>query len=308
MSRLFAFICKVLLYSCIFHCNFLQLKPNSYRDRDFAMASNMDTPVSQPGQFDGSSSNVVISGVPSVTIRFVEVPIAVQNMPPFDQASYAFQNAFQNLGAFVTPPAFSTMTTLPPQPVMQPPMVPPQNPHMDVPRAPKIKSSTFSGKNYQRWREQVMFHLTTMNMQRFLVEDPPVIQEGTAWDVAAAEAWKHTDYLSRNSVLSFLSNEPFNVYRPLLTTKTVWNALEHKYKTHDVGTKKFIVGRFLDFKMVDDKSVDEQVQDFECLIHEVSAEGMTLSEDFQVAAVIEKLPTSWRDFKNYLKHKRKEMT
>lgn len=35
---------------------------------------------------------------------------------------------------------------------------------------------------------------------------------------------------------------------------------------------------------------------------------MTLSESFQVAAAIEKLPPSWKDFKNYLKHKRKEMT
>ncbi|KAL5768926.1 hypothetical protein ACOSQ2_015709 [Xanthoceras sorbifolium] len=34
---------------------------------------------------------------------------------------------------------------------------------------------------------------------------------------------------------------------------------------------------------------------------------MILSETFQVAAVIEKLPPTWKDFKNYLKHKRKEM-
>ncbi|KAL5808201.1 hypothetical protein ACOSQ3_028892 [Xanthoceras sorbifolium] len=34
---------------------------------------------------------------------------------------------------------------------------------------------------------------------------------------------------------------------------------------------------------------------------------MILSETFQVAAVIEKLPPAWKDFKNYLKHKRKEM-
>ena len=34
---------------------------------------------------------------------------------------------------------------------------------------------------------------------------------------------------------------------------------------------------------------------------------MVLSESFQVAAVIEKLPPSWKDFKNYLKHKCKEM-
>ncbi|XP_070020492.1 uncharacterized protein [Nicotiana sylvestris] len=34
---------------------------------------------------------------------------------------------------------------------------------------------------------------------------------------------------------------------------------------------------------------------------------MVVNESFQVVAMIEKLPPSWRDFKNYLKHKRKEM-
>ena len=34
---------------------------------------------------------------------------------------------------------------------------------------------------------------------------------------------------------------------------------------------------------------------------------MIVSETFQVAAIIEKLPSAWKDFKNYLKHKRKEM-
>ncbi|GJS66720.1 hypothetical protein Tco_0681284 [Tanacetum coccineum] len=33
-----------------------------------------------------------------------------------------------------------------------------------------------------------------------------------------------------------------------------------------------------------------------------------MSETFQAAAIIEKLPPSWVDFKNYLKHKRKEMS
>ena len=35
---------------------------------------------------------------------------------------------------------------------------------------------------------------------------------------------------------------------------------------------------------------------------------MSLSESFQVVALVEKLPPAWKDFKNYLKHKRKEMT
>nr|GEY26529.1 retrotransposon protein, putative, Ty1-copia subclass [Tanacetum cinerariifolium] len=50
------------------------------------------------------------------------------------------------------------------------------------------------------------------------------------------------------------------------------------------------------------------VQDLQVLIHEIHAEGMTVSETFQVVAIIKKLPPSWVDFKNYLKHKRKEMS
>ena len=69
---------------------------------------------------------------------------------------------------------------------------------------------------------------------------------------------------------------------------------------------KFVVGRFLDYKMVDSKTVVSQAQELQVILHEIHAEGMMLSETFQVTAIIEKLPPAWKDFKNYLKHKRKE--
>ena len=43
------------------------------------------------------------------------------------------------------------------------------------------------------------------------------------------------------------------------------------------------------------------------ILHDLHAEGMSLNESFQVAAIIEKLPPLWKEFKNYLKHKRKKM-
>ncbi|CAL2270867.1 unnamed protein product [Prunus armeniaca] len=50
------------------------------------------------------------------------------------------------------------------------------------------------------------------------------------------------------------------------------------------------------------------VEEIQILIHDLLAEGCSINENFQVGAITEKLPPSWKDFKIYLKHKRKEMS
>ena len=59
--------------------------------------------------------------------------------------------------------------------------------------------------------------------------------------------------------------------------------------------------------MIDSKTVGSQVQELQIILHDMIAEDMVVNEAFQVATMIEKLPPSWNDFKNYLKHNRKEM-
>ena len=139
-------------------------------------------------------------------------------------------------------------------------------------------------------------------------------------------------FLCKNYILSGLQDDLYNVYSNAKTSKELWDALEKKYKTEDAGMKKFIVAKFLDYKMIDSKTVVTQVQELQVVIHDLLAEGINLfntyvrnitfspnthiifnvglivNDAFQVAAIIEKLPPLWKDFKNYLKHKRKEMT
>ena len=59
--------------------------------------------------------------------------------------------------------------------------------------------------------------------------------------------------------------------------------------------------------MVDNMTVISQVQNFQLILHEIEAKSMILLETFQVAVIVEKLLSTWRDFKNYLKHKCKEL-
>ncbi|KAL8094162.1 hypothetical protein AgCh_035872 [Apium graveolens] len=78
--------------------------------------------------------------------------------------------------------------------------------------------------------------------------------------------------------------------------------------TDSQGFEKYYVARFLDFKLVDGKSMTEQVHEFEMLVHDLGESGMVLLEKFQVMSVIEKLPKSWEEFALSLKRQKGEIT
>ncbi|GKG35021.1 hypothetical protein Tco_0440175, partial [Tanacetum coccineum] len=114
------------------------------------------------------------------------------------------------------------------------------------------------------WQQKMFFYLTTLGLARFLKETVPQVeppakgQSSNAQAVQAVEAWKHSDFLCHNYFLNGLIDPLYNV----------------------------------DYKIVDSKNVISQVQDLQVLLHDIHAERMTLSETFQVAAIIEKLPPS----------------
>ncbi|XP_075091902.1 uncharacterized protein LOC142172044 [Nicotiana tabacum] len=155
----------------------------------------------------------------------------------------------------------------------------------------------------------MFFYLNTLSLHKFIKEDVPVLSELTLENerYIVTEAWKHSDFLCKNYILSGLEDDPYNIYSNVKILKELWDALEKKYKIEDAGLKKFVATKFLDYKIIDNKHVITQVQELQVIIHDLLVEGLFINEAFQVAAMIEKLPPLWRDFKNYLKHSRKEM-
>ena len=95
-------------------------------------------------------------------------------------------------------------------------------------------------------------------------------------------------------MLNSLIDPLYDVYIMKKSANELWESLNKKYKTEDANTKKFVVGQFLDYKMVDSKTVVSQVQEIQVILHEIHSEGMIVSEAFQVAAIIEKLPPTYK--------------
>ncbi|XP_021802755.1 uncharacterized protein LOC110746825 [Prunus avium] len=177
-----------------------------------------------------------------------------------------------------------------------------KNPHSEKPEK-------FKGVDFKRWQQKMLFYLTTMNLANAVKEEVPVATENpvSKETLSAIDAWKHSEFCCRNYILNSLDDNLYDIYSACKTAKELWEKLEKKYKIEDAGSKKFVIGKFLKFSMVDSRSVIAQVEELQKLISELHAEGCSINEHFQVGAIIEKLPPSWNDFKIYLKHKCREM-
>ena len=127
--------------------------------------------------------------------------------------------------------------------------------------SPREHQKKFNGLNFKRWQHKMLFYPTTLNLARFLTEDAPKLKEDKhdIQVISVVDAWKHSDFLYRNYVMNALTNSLYNVYSNKNTTNELWESLDQKYKTEDVEAKKFALGCFLDYKMVDSKTVVSQV-------------------------------------------------
>ncbi|XP_070056471.1 uncharacterized protein [Nicotiana tomentosiformis] len=185
---------------------------------------------------------------------------------------------------------------------------------------PAEKPENFFEIDFKQWKQKMFFYLTTLSLQKLIKEDVPSLPDETPENKRffVTETWKHSDFLCKNYILSGLEDDLYNVYSNMEKSKKLWIALENKYKTKDARLKKFVAAKVLDYKIADSKSVITQVQELQVIIHDLLVDGISrintfveslvINEAFQVAAMIEKLSPLWKDFKNYFKHKRKEMS
>ena len=103
----------------------------------------------------------------------------------------------------------------------------------------------------------MLFYLITLNLARILTKDDSKLKEDVndIQVISTIDSLKHSDFLCKNYVLIGLIDSLYNVYYTKSSSNEIWESLDQKYKFEDAGAKKFFVGRFLDYKMVDSNIV-----------------------------------------------------
>lgn len=159
---------------------------------------------------------------------------------------------------------------------------------LDQPTAAGVKNHiekpfVFKGVDFKRWQQKMLFYLTTLNLAQVITSEAPDLPaEGDIPDatIKAVEAWEQNEFLCKNYILNALDDSLYDVYSTFKTAKELWDSLNKKYKSEVASAKKFVVGKFLNFKMSDANSVVKQVEELQITAHELLAEGMGLNETF----------------------------
>ncbi|KAL6547209.1 hypothetical protein OROMI_022930 [Orobanche minor] len=166
------------------------------------------------------------------------------------------------------------------------------------------KLDKFVGQDFRRWQKKMHFMLTNLTVMYVLSTPMPEIVEDETLEPARRRLkWENNDYICRGHILNGMSDSLFDVYQNLESAKELWDSLEAKYMAEDASSKKFLVGNFINYKMVDSRPVMEQYNELLRILGQFAQYEMKMNESISVSSIIDKLPPSWREFKNNLKHK-----
>ncbi|XP_070054127.1 uncharacterized protein [Nicotiana tomentosiformis] len=118
-------------------------------------------------------------------------------------------------------------------------------------------------------------------------------------DDDAKKKFEKDNKIVRENLLNHMTNPLFDLFINYKSAKVIWDSLDKKYGADDAGKKKYVVGKWIKF---------QQVHEYENLIADVLNEIMEMCEILQANVLLEKFPPSWSDYRNQLKHKKKNLT
>nr|GFA18207.1 hypothetical protein [Tanacetum cinerariifolium] len=129
----------------------------------------------------------------------------------------------------------------------------------------------------------MLFYLTSLHVSYVPTDSEPVnsymvdgYHVATEAQVAdykrAASQWNHNKYNCRNYILNALNDSMYDIYSTFETAREIWKSLEKKYTTQVASSNKFVVGKFLNFKMNDAKPIVKQVEKLQIIVYEMKIE------------------------------------
>ncbi|KAL2893266.1 RNA polymerase II transcriptional coactivator KELP [Bienertia sinuspersici] len=157
----------------------------------------------------------------------------------------------------------------------------------------------FDGKNYEQWAKRMKSYLNQLKVSYVLSEPCPSavgVEDSKLTEIlSVAERWVNDDHMCHQNILNSLCDHLFAHYmKKSGTAKDLWEELKLMYLEEEHGANVSLVKNYIEFQIVEEKSVFKQVDELNQIADALQASGMHVEEKFHVNVIISKLPASWK--------------
>ncbi|KAL0342697.1 UNVERIFIED_CONTAM: hypothetical protein Scaly_1932300 [Sesamum calycinum] len=132
------------------------------------------------------------------------------------------------------------------------------------------KLEPLDGTNYKRCSQKLLIFFEQLDMDYVLFQNlPKTPTEVSTLAITAAETsitgtiakfedeaklkYDRDNKIVRGHLLNHMNNSLFNLFLNYRIAKEIWTTLETRYRGDDIERKKYVVGKWLQFQMIDEK-------------------------------------------------------
>ncbi|KAL8462441.1 hypothetical protein ACS0TY_032644 [Phlomoides rotata] len=157
----------------------------------------------------------------------------------------------------------------------------------------KLDVEKFTGKNdFGLWKVKMKVLLVHHGLASALKTDESEESSATAAKKVEINEKAHS------AIILCLGNKPLREVSKEKTAIDVWRKLESLYQTKSVSNKLYVKQKLLDFRMSEDKDLDEQLDTFNRYIDDLEDLDVKLEDDDKALMLLNALPRSLDNFKD----------
>ena len=182
----------------------------------------------------------------------------------------------------------------------------------------KVKVAIFDGQgDFSMGKKRMLAHLSILGLKDDLEEsipDPKPIKKEEDPD-AYQERLKEDEVkrLERaekamNMLILNLGDHVLRKLDDCITAAAIWTALERLYNQKTLPNRIHLQHKFYTFKMVESKSVDQNIDEFLKLVSGLSSLNVEVTEEVQAILLLNSLPGQYNTLKETLKYGRDSLT
>lgn len=171
----------------------------------------------------------------------------------------------------------------------------------------KFDVEKFDGNgDFGLWKYKMLCQFEILVLDKCLIESKPEASEtdtdGKGVEVKPEPLSEEKDRRCKNLICMSVNDTILRKIRKQPTALAVWKALEGDYQTKTLPNRIYLKQRFASFRMLEDKSIEENLNDFLKLVDDLESLNINIPEEDQAIHILSSLPSKYEQLVHTLKY------